>query len=87
MHDLTRLGLRELGAAIRARRVSCREVMAAFLDRIAAPTRAKRDRRAAAGRDCSRGRRADRLLAGGEWLGVDARRSAASRILPTPPGS
>ncbi len=71
-HELTRLGLRELSAAIRARRVSCREVMAAFLARIAevnpvhnAIVALRPAEELLAEADAQ-----DRLLAEGRWLGV-----------------
>ena len=72
MQELTRLGLRELGAAIRARRVSCREVMGAFLERIAevnplhnAIVALRPAEELLAEADAH-----DRLLAEGRWLGV-----------------
>ena len=72
MNDLTRLDLRELSQAIRMRRVSCREVMSAFLERIALVNPVHNSIVALRPEDelLADADRHDALLAEGRWLGV-----------------
>ena len=72
MQELTGLCLRELSAAIRARRVSCREVMTAFLARIAEvnPTHNAIVALRPSEELLAEADGHDRLLAEGRWLGV-----------------
>ena len=70
--DPTSLGLGALSAAIRARRISCREVMRAFLERIDAVNPVHNAIVALRPADelLAEADAHDRLLADGRWLGV-----------------
>ncbi len=72
MSPILRLNLRELSRAIRARRISCREVMAACLDRVAEANPVHNAIVALRPREdlLAEADRCDALLAQGRWLGV-----------------
>jgi amidase len=72
MDELVRAGLGDIAAAIRGRQVSCREVMQAFLDRIAAVNPLHNAIVALKPADelLAQADAHDRLLAEGRWLGV-----------------